>query len=188
MKKIFLGLLALAGMVAGFTLTSCGGGGSNAKLDINMESYTFGDPVSLQIELNQRQGYADYYSATFTIQNQSYSGSFAITSPTTLQDGKVVIKGTMQITADDWHQAQGWWAGGTGFVRTTDPGATASVVIAQQSFGLDTVIITTTLPDGTGTYSKTDQTEATPITSNDIITTGTCPYMRVLANKLSGNK
>ena len=29
MKKIFLGLLALAGMVAGFTLTSCGGGGGS---------------------------------------------------------------------------------------------------------------------------------------------------------------
>ena len=188
MKKIFLGLLALAGMVAGFTLTSCGGGGSNAKLDINMESYTFGDPVSLQIELKQRQGYADYYSATFTIQNQTYSGSFAITSPTTLQDGKVVIKGTMQITADAWHQAQGWWAGATGFVRTTVPGATASVVITQQSPGLDSVTITTTLPDGTGTYSKADQPAATALDSNIIITNGTCNYMRMLANKLSGNK
>ena len=60
MKKIFLSLLALCGMVAGFTLSSCGGGGG-------------GNLAGTTILLQSGQGYYIQFAEKLQGTNQSYA-------------------------------------------------------------------------------------------------------------------
>ena len=77
MKKIFLPLLALVGMVTGFTLTSCGGGGGDDAL-VNITGLTIEGPAGLSgfdMEVVERIS-GDLYSARYF----GKEGRFSVTS------------------------------------------------------------------------------------------------------------
>ena len=67
MKKFFTTLLALVGMVAGFTLTSCGGGGGGDE-DENLSgvSFSFGSTVGYNMEFGDRAPETNDYKILMT--------------------------------------------------------------------------------------------------------------------------
>ena len=78
MKKFFTSLLALVGMVAGFTLTSCGGGGGGDDALVNIAGLKIEGPSGLSgftMEVNERIS-GDLYSARYF----GMEGRFSVTS------------------------------------------------------------------------------------------------------------
>ncbi len=78
MKKFFTSLLALVGMVAGFTLTSCGGGGGGDDALVNITGLKIEGPSGLSafdMEVVERIS-GDLYSARYF----GKEGRFSVTS------------------------------------------------------------------------------------------------------------
>ena len=78
MKKFFTSLLALAGMVVGFTLTSCGGGGGGGDALVNIAGLEIEGPAGLSgftMEVTDRIS-GDLYSARYF----GMEGRFSVTS------------------------------------------------------------------------------------------------------------
>lgn len=101
MKKIFLGLLALVGMVAGFTLTSCGGGGgSDDVIDISgLRLTSSGTTPLVVISFDSRIGRGNAYFCSMTFGNENPSGTFSVSPgyPRLNSDNKVQINGILGI-------------------------------------------------------------------------------------------
>ncbi len=92
MKKIFLGLLALAGMVAGFTLTSCGGGGGGNQ---NLAGTIF-DVTRYKIYLSERVNGSD----------STYDGVISDIQGSVTVPVRVVLS-EAQVDADGFLKAKG---------------------------------------------------------------------------------
>lgn len=119
MKKLFLPLLAAIGMVAGFTLSSCGGGGgnSNGQVDITGLYATTGAGVPVfAMSVDERLGDSNVYRVTYTFGEATYPGSLAVQMgyPMLNEDGKAVIKSTMGIDSVNVLQDSNFmaWIGG----------------------------------------------------------------------------
>ncbi len=119
MKKLFLPLLAAIGMVAGFTLSSCGGGGgsSSGQVDITGLYVTTGSGVpGFAMSVDERLGDSNVYRVTYTFGEATYPGSLAVQIgyPMLNEDGKAVIKSTMGIDSVNVLQDSNFmaWIGG----------------------------------------------------------------------------
>lgn len=102
MKKFFLPILAVCGMVAGFTLSSCGGGGSNGResADITGLELVAGDTTPIfRMSVTSRMGRSNLYEATYTFGRSSYAGTFSMTEgyPLLNEDGQAEVSGRMAL-------------------------------------------------------------------------------------------
>lgn len=97
MKKIFASLLALAGMVVGLTLTSCGGGGGSGDSP-SLEGLTVtlsGDTPAFEVQFITRHGKSGNYDCNATVGSDETLASFSLHPgyPQQTTDGKVILKG-----------------------------------------------------------------------------------------------
>ena len=138
MKKIFLPLLALVGMVTGFTLTSCGGGGGeNTPLirllghNIEVTGYS---PV-LKIEFTEAVA-ANVYSTKYTFGSADVQGYFTVTS---VDAATKTIQGQMAITDDgDFDRTKAWFGVQTSGVISFDSPIVLSMVLTSNDRGFMT--------------------------------------------------
>ena len=98
MKKTFTSLLALAGMVAGFTLTSCGGGGGGGENFTGDQYYmTSTSGVNYYLQIDERVGASDMYRARLYSGDRSEIVEIALSL--TSSDGQ---SATFTVGADSW--------------------------------------------------------------------------------------
>ena len=104
MKKFFLPILAVCGMVAGFTLSSCGGGGGGSNgqesADISGLELVTGDMTPIfRMSVTSRMGRSNLYEAIYTFGNSSYAGTFSMAAgyPLLNEDGQAEISGRMAL-------------------------------------------------------------------------------------------
>lgn len=102
MKKFFTSLLALVGMVAGFTLTSCGGGGGGGdEIGPNLEGLEFqvaGKTPAFDIFIIERRGKTNNYTCQLRLGDAQTGGSFSLDPgyPSMTDNGQEVkIKGRL---------------------------------------------------------------------------------------------
>lgn len=79
MKKFFLALLAIAGMMTGMTLTSCGGGGSDSSVDLTDLKFTMtGNTPMFEITFLSRVGKSNNYLCRVVFGDSTTDGSFSV--------------------------------------------------------------------------------------------------------------
>lgn len=107
MKKFFTSLLALVGMVAGLTLSSCGGGGSsdtNPSME-GLEITLSGSTPNFSLTFVERRGQTDNYECLIGLGGAVTEGSFAMqpgfpqVNPNT---GAVVFQGNLGFDDGQW--------------------------------------------------------------------------------------
>ena len=134
MKKIFLGLLALVGMVAGFTLTSCGGGGgSDDVIDISGLRLTSGGSTPLVvISFDSRIGRGNSYFCSLAFGNESPSGTFSVSPgyPRLNSDNKVQINGILGLDDSSFTSTSNNFAQFVGISTHTNYGASMSLPLS----------------------------------------------------------
>lgn len=106
MKKIFASLLALAGMVVGLTLTSCGGGGGSGDSP-SLEGLTVtlsGDTPGFEVEFITRHGKSGNYTCLAKVGSDETTASFSLHPgyPQQTTDGKVTLKGNFGFQSGKW--------------------------------------------------------------------------------------
>lgn len=96
MKKFFLPILAACGMLAGFTLSSCGGGGGG-DVDISGVEIVASATPRFTMQLGARMGQSNLYEATYIFGVSDYSGTFSVTEgyPLLNEDGQMELRGLM---------------------------------------------------------------------------------------------
>lgn len=112
MKKIFTTLLALVGMVAGFTLTSCGGGGGGGdEIGPNLEGLDVqlsGGTPYFHMYIGERRGRTNNYACTYQLGDSNTTGSLSILPgyPRPADNGEVVeLKAQMGFDSTSWLQS-----------------------------------------------------------------------------------
>ena len=138
MKKIFLPLLALVGMVTGFTLTSCGGGsGENATL-IHLQDHTIevtGYSPVLKIKFTEAVA-SNVYSTNYTFGSAAVQGYFTVTS---VDAATKTIQGQMAITDEgDFDRTKAWFGVQTSGVISFDSPIVLSMVLTSNDRGFMT--------------------------------------------------
>lgn len=106
MKKIFASLLALAGMVVGLTLTSCGGGGGSGDSP-SLEGLTVilsGSTPAFELEFITRHGKSGNYDCNAMVGSDTTPTSFSLHPgyPQQTTDGKVTLKGDFGFQSGKW--------------------------------------------------------------------------------------
>lgn len=108
MKKFFTSLLALVGMVAGLTLSSCGGGGGSSDTNPSMEGLVItlsGSTPNFSLTFVERRGMTDNYECLIGLGGAVTEGSFAMqpgfpqVDPNT---GAVVFQGNLGFDDGQW--------------------------------------------------------------------------------------
>ena len=138
MKKIFLPLLALVGMVTSFTLTSCGGGGGENASLIHLQGHkitvTGYSPV-LEIEFTEAVA-SNVYSTDFTFGDAHVPGYFTVTS---VDAATKTIQGQMAITKEgDFDSTKAWFGVQTSGDISFDSPIVLSMVLTSNDSGIMT--------------------------------------------------
>ena len=108
MKKFFTSLLALVGMVAGFTLTSCGGGGGGSSFE-GLSITTGTSPETTMYFVKESEG---YYRVSFGFGSRNAYGHFEETSLTyDDKNGTPILEGTLSITTESGVDDAASWLG-----------------------------------------------------------------------------
>lgn len=108
MKKFFASLLALVGMVAGLTLTSCGGGGGGSDTNPSMEGLEIklsGSTPNFSMTFIERRGQTDNYGCLVELGGAVTNGSFAMHPGYPQEDpntGAVVFQGSLGFDDGQW--------------------------------------------------------------------------------------
>ena len=110
MKKIFLPLLALCGMVTGFTLASCGGGGAGGNdTMVNLEGVWLRTLTSPEHELTFSKVSGNYFEIQYRFGGDIARGSFLVTEYT--PGAEPIIKGSISIAGKNDVRDAGPWFG-----------------------------------------------------------------------------
>ena len=105
MKKFFASLLALVGMVAGLTLTSCGGGGGGGDSNlVGLQVSTAGTTPGFTLQFEERYApQLNMYTCSYTLGRSMTTGSFAMANQCPRMEGnEVVIEGAMGFVDGGW--------------------------------------------------------------------------------------
>lgn len=104
MKKFFTSLLALAGMVVGFTLTSCGGGGGGGDSNLmGLQVSTAGTTPGFTLQFEERYApQLNMYTCSYTLGRAMTTGSFALEQLPRMEKNEVVIEGSMGFVDGEW--------------------------------------------------------------------------------------
>lgn len=104
MKKFFTSLLALVGMVAGFTLTSCGGGGGGGDSNLTgLQVSTAGTTPGFTLQFEEK--YAPklkMYTCSYILGRAMTTGSFAMVDDPKMVGNEVEIVGSMGFVDGGW--------------------------------------------------------------------------------------
>ena len=142
MKKIFLPLLALVGMVTGFTLTSCGGGGGGSNFE-GLSITTGTSPETTMYFVKESEG---YYRVSFGFGSRNADGHFTESSLTyDDKNGTPVLEGTLSITTESGVKDAASWLG-------FPPGS--SVKFAIQGPIWIKMMFNSSKPAGSGTMTR----------------------------------
>lgn len=110
MKKTFTSLLALAGMVVGFTLCSCGGGGGGGDDEIvNLDGLEITSLTSTETSMNFTKASANYYVLQLSFGGSTSDGHFLVKGFTPGSQPRVV--GAISLTANSDVRAAANWLG-----------------------------------------------------------------------------
>ena len=108
MKKFFTSLLALVGMVVGFTLTSCGGGGGGSNFE-GLTITTGTSPETTMYFVKESEG---YYRVSFGFGSRNADGHFTESSLTyDDKNGTPVLEGTLSISTESGVEDAASWLG-----------------------------------------------------------------------------
>ena len=107
MKKTFTSLLALAGMVVGFTLCSCGGGGGSDDEIVNLDGLEITSLTSTETSMNFTKASANYYVLQLSFGGSTSDGHFLVKGFTPGSQPRVV--GAISLTStSDVEDADNW--------------------------------------------------------------------------------
>lgn len=109
MKKTFTSLLALAGMVVGFTLCSCGGGGGSDDEIVNLDGLEITSLTSTETSMNFTKASANYYVLQLSFGGSNSEGHFLVKGFTPGSQPQVV--GAISLTANSDVRAAANWLG-----------------------------------------------------------------------------
>lgn len=104
MKKFFTSLLALVGMVAGFTLTSCGGGGGGGDSNLTgLQVSTAGTTPTFTLRFEEKYApQLNMYTCSYVLGRAMTTGSFAMEKLPRREGNQVVIEGSMGFIDGEW--------------------------------------------------------------------------------------
>ncbi|MBP3499288.1 MAG: hypothetical protein J6J97_04285 [Akkermansia sp.] len=109
MKKTFTSLLALAGMVVGFTLCSCGGGGGGNDEIVNLDGLEITSLTSTETSMQFTKASANYYALQLSFGGSNSDGHFLVKGFTPGSQPRVV--GAISLTANSDVRAAANWLG-----------------------------------------------------------------------------
>lgn len=143
MKKFFTSLLALVGMVAGFTLTSCGGGGGGGS---NFEGLSITTGTSPETTMYFVKESERYYRVSFGFGSRNAVGHFEESSLTyDDKNGTPVLEGTLSISTESGVKDAASWLG-------FPPGNSAKFAI-QEGIWIK-MMFNSSKPAGSGTMTR----------------------------------
>ena len=104
MKKTFTSLLALAGMVVGFTLCSCGGGGGGGDSNLTgLQVSTAGTTPAFTLQFEEKYApQLNMYTCSYILGRAMTTGSFAMEKLPRREGDQVVIEGSMGFVDGGW--------------------------------------------------------------------------------------
>ena len=109
MKKIFLPLLALVGMVVGFTLCSCGGGGGSDDEIVNLDGLAIKTTTNSETWMKFTKASTNYYALELSFGGSDSYGHFLVKGFT--PGSQPVLVGAMSLTRDSDVQNAANWLG-----------------------------------------------------------------------------
>lgn len=107
MKKTFTSLLALAGMVVGFTLCSCGGGGGSDDEIVNLDGLEITSLTSSETWMKFTKTATNYYALELSFGGSTSEGHFLVKGFTPGSQPELV--GAISLTSNaDVKDADNW--------------------------------------------------------------------------------